>query len=61
MGKSRNWDDSPESDRDRKFHNARAANPDAALDQDGNVVTSGRDFEILQDLAARNARSAGRN
>lgn len=35
---SRNWDESPESDTDKKFHDLRESGWKGPIDQDGNKV-----------------------
>jgi hypothetical protein len=46
---SRNWDKSPESAKDKKFHDLRASGYKGPIDQDGDkarVVGKGRDLRI---------------
>lgn len=46
---SRNWDGSPESPKDKKFHDLRASGYKGPIDQDGDkarVVGKGRDLRI---------------
>jgi hypothetical protein len=46
---SRNWDKSPESAKDKKFHDLRASGYKGPIDQDGDkarVIGKGRDLRI---------------
>ncbi|CAM06180.1 hypothetical protein A8924_7410 [Saccharopolyspora erythraea NRRL 2338] len=49
--RSRNWDRSPETEGDRRFHDLRDSGYTGPIDQDGNPVTSGRDADILRRMA----------
>jgi hypothetical protein len=53
MAKSRNWDRSPESARDKKFHDLRDSGYKGPIDQDGNKVTKGEAADILRRMAQR--------
>jgi hypothetical protein len=53
MAKSRNWDRSPESARDKKFHDLRDSGYKGPIDQDGNKVTKGEAVDILRRMAQR--------
>lgn len=50
---SRNWDGSPESDADRKFHDLRESGYRGPIDQDGNAVTTGPEADTLRHMAER--------
>jgi hypothetical protein len=49
---SRNWDKSPETAKDKKFHDLRASGYKGPIDQDGDrarVVGKGRDLRIVKE------------
>jgi hypothetical protein len=48
---SRNWDRSPETEFDRKFHDLRDSGYKGPIDQDGNADTTSNEAEILRHLA----------
>lgn len=51
MAKSRNWDGSPESAKDKKFHDLRASGYRGPIDQDGDkarVVGKGIHARIVK-------------
>lgn len=54
MAKSRNWDRSPETPADRKFHDLRASGYKGPIDQDGNKVSG-----AARERAERLARHRG--
>jgi hypothetical protein len=48
---SRNWDKSPETPKDKKFHDLRASGYKGPIDQDGDkakVVGKGNDLRIVK-------------
>ncbi|MET8756844.1 hypothetical protein [Lentzea sp. NPDC004782] len=49
-GSSRRVDGKPETPAETRFFDLRESGYRGPIDQDGNVVTSGRAFEILQHL-----------
>lgn len=51
MAKSRNWDRSPETEADRKFHDLRASGYTGPIDQDGNPDTTSDAAAILRRMA----------
>lgn len=53
MAKSRNWDRSPESAKDKKFHDLRASGYKGPIDQNGNKDTTSDGARILRDMAKR--------
>ncbi len=50
---SRNWDRSPETARDTRFHDLRDSGYTGPIDQDGNAVTTGPDADILRRMAEK--------
>jgi hypothetical protein len=51
MAKSRNWDRSPETPKDKKFHDLRASGYRGPIDQDGNPDTTSEAAAILRRMA----------
>lgn len=54
---SRRADGKPETEADRKFFDLRASGYTGPIDSDGNAVTSGREADILRDMAERRGDS----
>lgn len=50
---SRNWDRSPETDQDKRFHDLRDSGYTGPIDQDGNPDTTSEDAAILRRMAQR--------
>ncbi|HEX9337768.1 MAG TPA: hypothetical protein VF892_17870 [Pseudonocardiaceae bacterium] len=48
---SRNWDGSPETDQDSRFHDLRDSGYTGPIDHNGHAVTSGPDAAILRRMA----------
>lgn len=48
---SRNWDRSPESERDKKLHDLRDSGYTGPVDQDGNKDTTSSNAAILRSMA----------
>jgi hypothetical protein len=50
---SRNWDRSPESERDKRFHDLRESGYTGPIDENGNADTTSEDAAILRRMAQR--------
>jgi hypothetical protein len=48
---SRNWDGSPESEHDERFHNLRDSGYTGPIDEDGYAATDGPDAATLKGIA----------
>ena len=55
MATTRNWDGSPETERDTRFYNLRDSGWTGPIDQDGYAVASGLDAAALRCAAERNS------
>lgn len=54
---SRNWDRSPETERDSRFHDLRDSGYTGPIDRDGYAVTTGPVADILRHMAQRRGES----
>jgi hypothetical protein len=50
---SRNWDRSPESERDKRFHDLRESGYTGPIDENGNADTTSEGAAILRRMAQR--------
>lgn len=57
MTQKRNFDGTPENDRDRRFHDLRDSGYRGPIDQDGYAVTTGEDADILRRMAEKRGES----
>lgn len=53
IGCSRNWDGSPETERDTRLHDLRDSGYTGPVNQDGDAVTTGPDADVLRRMAER--------
>ncbi len=51
MQDSRNWDKSPETEKDKRFHDLRDSGYTGPIDQDGNADTTSEEAGILRRMA----------